>query len=355
MENHLSSQQMLAEADPGHPGTESGHLRAAKLGVRFRAALKRLLKLLLWLSLLLALRASNRQAGLVLLYHDIGDRDGDPRWDIVPPISRARFARQLSHLRRHYGLVDLPDLPAAVAARRRGEPFPVALTFDDDLGHHVTHALPELQAADAPATFFLCGSFLGDAPRDYWWQRLQRAVDRGADVTPLLGTGTIYQQGQAMKALSPERCDAVADELSHLAGPAPASELLTAEDARRLPHIGFHTVRHDRLTDLDDEQLARALVDGRAGLSELAGYPIDTIAYPYGHFDSRAVAAARESDFKIGLTCEREAVTPNSDPLALGRYEAPFRGWTGEFAFGVVRTLLLPPTPTTASSASRRC
>ena len=61
------------------------------------------------------------------------------------------------------------------------EPFPVALTFDDDLGHHVTHALPELRDAQAPATFFLCGSFL-EEPRDYWWQRLQRAVDGGADV-----------------------------------------------------------------------------------------------------------------------------------------------------------------------------
>jgi peptidoglycan/xylan/chitin deacetylase (PgdA/CDA1 family) len=290
------------------------------------------------------LRGSNRRAGIILLYHDIGDRDGDPRRELVPPISRVWFARQLAYLRRHYRFVELRDLQAAGAARRRGEPFPVALTFDDDLGHHVTHALPELRYANAPATFFLCGSFLDDTPRDYWWQRLQRAVDGRADVASLVGDGTIHRQGQAMEALAPERRDAVADQLGCLAAPVPDSELLTAEDARLLPHIGFHTVRHDPLTHLDDEQLARALTDGREGLAEIAGYPVDTIAYPHGHFDSRVVAAARESDFAIGLTCERAAVTPGADPLALGRLEPPIRSSMGEFAFGLARTLLISPS-----------
>src|SRR4051812_2511272 len=121
--------------------------------MRIRATLK----LLLWRPLLFLLLYSGRRAGAALLYHDIGDRDGDARRELVPATSRARFALQLAHLRRYYRLVELADLQSAVASRRRGEPFPVVLTFDDDLGHHVTHALPELYAADAPATFFLCG------------------------------------------------------------------------------------------------------------------------------------------------------------------------------------------------------
>jgi peptidoglycan/xylan/chitin deacetylase (PgdA/CDA1 family) len=240
------------------------------------------------------------------MYHDVGDRDGDPSRELVPPISRARFARHLAHLRRHYRLVKLADLPVAVAARRRGEPFPVALTFDDDLGHHITHALPELRATEAPATFFLCGSFLAGPPRDYWWQRLQRAVDGGADVAPLLGTGTIRQHGLAMLALTPGQRDALADELKDLAAPIPASDLLTAQDAQQLPHIGFHTVRHDPLTRLDDEQLARALTEGRVHLEAVAGHPIDTIAYPHGDVDARVVTAARKSGFGIGVTVARE-------------------------------------------------
>ena len=68
------------------------------------------MKSVLWRPLLAALRASNRRAGLILVYHDVADRDGDRRRELVPPISRARFARQLSHLRHHYRLVELPNL-----------------------------------------------------------------------------------------------------------------------------------------------------------------------------------------------------------------------------------------------------
>jgi peptidoglycan/xylan/chitin deacetylase (PgdA/CDA1 family) len=144
--------------------------------------------------------------------------------------------------------------------------------------------------------------------------------------------------------MTPEQRDAVADQLSSLAGPAPMSELLTADAARRLPRIGFHTVRHDPLPLLDDEQLAVALDDGRTGLATVAGYSVDTIAYPHGRFDSRVVEAARASGFAIGLTLKREPVTPSSDPLALGRYTPPARVTLGEFAFSLVRTLLPNPS-----------
>src|SRR5437879_1030298 len=83
--------------------------------------------------------------------------------------------------------------------------------------------------SDPPATFFLCGSFLENAPRVYWWQRLQRAVDSGYDVAPLLGSGTIRQQGLAMEAMTPEQRDAVADELGDLVAPVSSSDLLTAQ------------------------------------------------------------------------------------------------------------------------------
>jgi peptidoglycan/xylan/chitin deacetylase (PgdA/CDA1 family) len=203
--------------------------------------------------------------------------------------------------------------------------------------------LPELRNANAPATFFLCGSFLADQPRDFWWQRLQRAVNGGVDVAPLVGTGTIREMGRAMEAMEPDMRDQVAQEISLLTGASPANEFLSEQDAHQLPHIGFHTRRHDPLPRLDDERLELALTDGRAGLADVAGYSIDTIAYPHGLFDSRVVEAARKSDFAIGVTCKRHAVTPGSDPLALGRYEAPAHGPMGVFAYDLVRTLLISP------------
>lgn len=308
-----------------------------------RAAVKAAAKSTAWRVLLLLLLMSNRRAGLILVYHDIADRDGDPRQELVPPISQQRFTRQLKHLRRYYRLVPLADLRPAVAARRRGQRFPVAVTLDDDLDHHYTRALPALLTVDAPATFFLCGSFLDPAPKDYWWQRLQRAVDAGADVTHLTQTGTILDQGQAIAQLPPESRDAVARELGKLSGPPPSGVVLTADHAMGLPHIGFHTIRHDTLTQLDNEQLTQALVDGRARLAEFVGQPIDAIAYPHGQADQRVVAAARECGFTIGLTGQPEAVRPGTDPLAMGRYEPAGRTPTREVALDLVRLLSRPP------------
>src|SRR5690349_17151971 len=79
-----------------------------------RATIKRLS----WRPLLQALLASNRRAGLILVYHDVADRDGDPRLELVPPISRVTFERHLRHLQSRYRLVELEDLPGAVANRR---------------------------------------------------------------------------------------------------------------------------------------------------------------------------------------------------------------------------------------------
>ena len=68
------------------------------------------------------------------------------------------------------------DILGAIRSRRRGERFPVAITFDDDLPEHVHEALPALRAAGVKATFFLNGASL-DAPHAFWWEDLQRAVD----------------------------------------------------------------------------------------------------------------------------------------------------------------------------------
>jgi peptidoglycan/xylan/chitin deacetylase (PgdA/CDA1 family) len=163
-------------------------------------------------------------------------------------------------------------------------------------------------------------------------------------VPSLLGEGTIHEQGQFMEAFAPERRDVVAEKLLHMAGPARESELLTVDGAHQLPCIGFHTARHDPLTHLDDERLARALADGRAALAEVAGSAVDTIAYPHGNCDSRVIEAARQRDFAIGLTCQRTAVTPEADPLAFGRYEPPAGGGIGEFAFDLARTLMIAPS-----------
>jgi peptidoglycan/xylan/chitin deacetylase (PgdA/CDA1 family) len=180
----------------------------------------------------------------------------------------------------------------------------------------------------APATFFLNASSL-EAPHSYWWQRLQRAVEGGADwPPPAAGARSVREAGRRVEELDPGARDELAAALATTAGPDPDDAGLRADGVRRLAaagfEIGFHTRRHHRLTQLDGGDLERELTDGRAELEALAGAPLHTLAYPHGRADARVAGAAREAGYRIGFTTAARAVTPASDPLMLGRVEAPY-------------------------------
>jgi peptidoglycan/xylan/chitin deacetylase (PgdA/CDA1 family) len=301
------------------------------------SAARRVAKRLVAGVLQILLRCSSRRAGVALLYHGIADRAQDPASDLVPPIAPSLFERQVRHLARVYTVVPASELPAAVARRRRGQRFPVAITFDDEHHNHLPVAAPALARHGVPATFFLTGSAL-DEPRLFWWERVQAAYDRDAldddlleampePVATAARSGSIRALGDAITELSPDERDGVAQALERRLGPDPEQAGMRAADIRALAaeghEIGFHTLRHDYLPNLDDDQLAAAMVDGRETLAELAGAEVKVLAYPSGGVDDRVADAARAAGYQYAFTTRRVAVRTDSDPRWLGRVTPP--------------------------------
>ena len=283
-------------------------------------------------------RASGARRGLVLVYHAVALRTGDPAVELAPAHAATLLEAHLAHLVRHYRVVAASELLEAAQRRRRGEPPPVALTFDDDCETHATLAAPLLERHGVAATFFLTGAGLaGDG--GFWWGRLERAFSLGlpaarrAELAALAGIGADAAAGpagkqalaRAIELLGPERRAAVDAALAPLAGPEPA--LLGAAGVRRLleggHEIGFHTRRHHRLTVLDDVQLAAALRDGRELFATVGASP-RLIAYPHGRADARVAAAARAAGWLAGFTTEWHAAGPGTDPHLVPRLEPPF-------------------------------
>jgi peptidoglycan/xylan/chitin deacetylase (PgdA/CDA1 family) len=290
-------------------------------------------------------RWSRSRRGLALVYHRVADAAGNQERELVPAVATRTFEWQLRHLRAHYRLVTASELPGAALSRRRGEPFPVAVTFDDDYRSHRRTAMPTLVRSDVTATFFLCGASLA-RPFSFWWELLQRAADRGVPADSILGEAgspsrTIHEVAATLHAMDPEERAGVAARLESRLGPGSAGGGMSAEDVRALVEagfeIGFHTQEHHPLTTLDDRALPEAMVKGKDRISQLAGRELSTIAYPYGVADGRVAAAARKAGFKIGYTTSGLPFAAETDQLLIGRLMPPAS--EEGFALAIVRML----------------
>ena len=274
-----------------------------------------------------ASRLRSRKHGVVLLYHRVTDRE-PVNGRLVPTVRARDFERQLALLRRCYRVVALDDILDIIRERRRGDRIPVAITFDDDLPEHLRVVAPRLRAAGLHSTFFLCGASLA-APKMFWWERLERAIDHGLDVQALLmpeleaaSAGGAGELADVIKRSDWERRQRVEAVLEH-AVPGDPGEFLGAREIEELARdfqVGFHTRGHEYLPALDDARLASALREGRAELEVAAGQRIRAIAYPHGGIDERVPREARAAGFQLGLTTEASGV--GDDPMLLGRVEA---------------------------------
>jgi peptidoglycan/xylan/chitin deacetylase (PgdA/CDA1 family) len=301
-------------------------------------------------------RWSTRRAGLVIVYHRVGDPAQDPDEYLVPAMGTGLFEAQLRHLRRQYRVVPPSEILAAVGARRRGERFPAAITFDDDLPTHLSEAVPIMRRLGVPAVFFLSGASL-DSPFTFWWERFDIALNQGLvskdELCEWLGLPArsetavhIYELTAAIEALEPEARELFAERLLERIGSHPQDAGMRGADVKAVAEagfeIGFHTRRHDVLPGLDDAALDRALEEGRGELEELAGGRIYSISYPAGKADARVAASARAAGYRLGFAVEHVPVGPDTDPLLIPRLYALHQS-VGHFALRVARLIRTAP------------
>ena len=292
-------------------------------------------------ALMWCLRWTGMRSGVVLMYHRVEPRQGDPRTEFTPPLHRDLFAWHLRHVARLYRVVAANAIQDAVRERRRGGRFPVALTFDDDTASHVEHAAPLLRERGLPATFFLNGLAL-DGARAYSWERLQAAYAASGSWVELvppdvLGAATaaagrrvpeayeitiaIQQMTIPPAAHGPRRCSAARESPNAGLRRAQVRELLDSGFT-----IGFHGANHEPLSLLASDELEAELCGGREALEAVIGGPLRLISYPHGQVNDTVADAAHSHGFEQGFTVNEMAVTPKSDAMLLGRLDAQIDG-----------------------------
>src|SRR5205807_195968 len=80
-----------------------------------------------------------------------------------------------------------------------------------------------------------------------------------------------------------------------------------------------HTLTHPRLATLSEAACRQELRHSRALLEHELGHPVRDLAYPFGSFDERVRASAREAGYRSACSERLGRSGPTDDPLALRR------------------------------------
>jgi len=271
-----------------------------------------------------AVRALARVRGhrLVLVYHRLGP-SAPPGCAVVPSVPVDVFRAQLQALGEVVDLVTIDEVLAFDSRAGYQKRPAVALTFDDDLPSHAEYALPVLRELGVPAAFFLSGRLLHGLG-SYWFQQLEALlIAHGTRRTaallrvPEAHAGTMAQNIEQSVDLRRR----VSELAAGVSTPAVLERDAIAAFVAAGMTVGFHTVEHDVLPDLDDPALENAVSRGREDLAAAAGAAVRYFAYPHGKADARSAVAVRRAGFNAAFTGRAQPVRAGDDVHRLGRWE----------------------------------
>lgn len=256
-----------------------------------------------------------RRHALVLCYHRVAAPAARDPWSLR--VAPERFREQLEVLRRHADLVPLADLERR--ATHRGARPVVALTFDDGYGDNLRTALPMLEAAGAPATFFIVTSAI-ERGAPFWWDQLAELEDdpsqRAALQAELAVADTAARESalQRLAAMHGRQMPALSDDL-----PLGVEELRQLQRSP-LAEIGAHGAEHRFLPRLDGPALERELRGSLDACERLTGVRPQRFAYPHGVCSRDAARGVAACGFSQAFTTAPELAWADGDPLRIPRF-----------------------------------
>jgi peptidoglycan/xylan/chitin deacetylase (PgdA/CDA1 family) len=277
---------------------------------------------------------------IILIYHRVAELLSDPEMLAVSPLN---FRKQLDYLKQNWRIVRFEDDWTGLQ-----EPA-VAVTFDDGYVDNLHAALPILERAEVPATFFVSTGRLG-TDRVFWWNELEEMLLRGGELPPRFSLQD-SRFGRAWDTVTPEqrrRLYAALSQLMHQVDHQRRENWLgqlrdwsSRDLVRESPHrcmtqeelqtlaaspwatIGAHTVTHSALSALSEAQQRTEIVSSRLDLEKILGEEVATFSYPFGRkvdYNRTSVRLCREAGFAKVASNFPGQVHRWTDPLQLPRH-----------------------------------
>ena len=228
----------------------------------------------------------------ILMYHKVGAPVAC-KADTFLNVLEKSFARQMRLLKRlGYTGVTFAEAAERVAGSRPLPKRPVCVTFDDGYVNVADFAAPILAGHGWPATVFVPTAYVGG---NNAWDEAS-----GYPLLPIMDW---------------PRLKALQDVGWELAG---------------------HTRTHPRLETLDDVAARREIEDGRADLVSHLDSPARTFCYPFGSFNERTPALARDAGFIAACTTKSGLAGPGRNSFLLPRVKIAYRDDVWGFFYRLV-------------------
>ena len=275
---------------------------------------------------------------LILIYHRV-----HPTVDPMAPneVTAEVFEWQMKLLRDYLAPIDLAEA-LALRDRDRLPRHAVAVTFDDGYADNFDVALPILQCAGVPATFFVTTGYLdgGRMWNDTVTEAVRQLREGTVDLDGIgLGARTVSDLRsrrelgrdiiRSIKHLPPDERQARADALAMLCPePLRGDLMMSRAQVRGLASagmaVGAHTLTHPILKALPEAEARREIEGGRSELTAILGREPPLFAYPNGRpgsdYGPEHCVMARSAGYLAAVSTIRGAVGPRSDRWQLPRF-----------------------------------
>lgn len=254
---------------------------------------------------------------IVLLYHRVTSLPSDPEMLAVTPDN---FREQMRHLKDLFPIVRFEEDWSEISKPA------VCVTFDDGYADNALEALPILEDAGVPATFFVSTGTIGTT-EEFWWNELERIILERQNLPSsfTLENGRFGRNWQTggfrerqdfyhclvplMKESDAEQRENWLMQLRRWAGTGEETSgshrAMTVDELRLLAGsgrvtVGAHTVSHSRLSCLSPQAQREEITASKRQLGQWLGREITTFSYPFGRrpdYSTQSIAICREAGF----------------------------------------------------------
>lgn len=208
----------------------------------------------------------------VLTYHSI--KDGQLK----------RFEKQMDDLLK-IGRPTAAGVDGSMLSGRRN----IAVTFDDGFQSFLKNAVPALRERRIPATIFVP---TGDIGKKASWIRDPHHMNAGEEVLK-------------------------EKQLRELAG-----DLIT---------IGSHSVTHARLSELDEKEAMKEVMESKKRLEDILGRGVGLFSFPYGDYNEEIIRFCIQSGYQIVFTNIPRQGTLENWGNVYGRIDLSLDDWRIEY------------------------